>query len=284
MPPYAWIDSDYQYPPYNIAMEELLRSKSTKQGSWFLTYRNQPSVIIGRNQEALAETSTAGLASGIPIFRRTTGGGAVYHDEGNLNWAFIQNGSLEDRSSLVSLIIAGLRSLGLDVREGARGGLYIESYKIGGTASSVSNGSLLFHGTILIQTDLEQLHTCLAAESVKYRRVNSSNTLPYKGIASVPSPVANISSFLPTLSVPVVKQALHRAITHNSELNNNNNAPEINMALIQSMATAYEDPTWIYKRLDSHSDRKDHHESARDFRQLPQSAGRCSPGLIYHHR
>jgi len=277
------MDSNYQYPPYNIALEDILRSSPSQQDSWFITYCNQPAVIIGRNQDALAETSISGLASGIPIFRRTTGGGAVYHDQGNLNWAFIQKGNLENRSQLVSLIIKGLRSLGLDVSEGARGGLYINAHKIGGTASSVSKGRLLFHGTLLVNSDLARLHACLAAESGAYRQSVSTGAAPQKGIPSVPSPVANISSFLPNISMPELKGALRRTLEQGNLLANDYSTSEIDTTLIKSTAVAYEDPCWIYGRLESHRARKDYHESARDFRQFSHPVGRCSPGIVHYH-
>lgn len=257
-------DSDYHYPPSNIAIEETLRSWTDTDLVWFVTYTNSQSIIIGRNQAVEAERSAFAVENNIPAFRRSTGGGAVYHDAGNLNWAFIQTGTLEDRSHLLEQILTALHLLGLPIREGPRNGLYMGQTKIGGTASALSHGVLLFHGTLLVDSNLHRLRASLAAEQTGYKTQNRSEQNRQTGTASIPSPVANLSDYLPGLSVSAVKKALRETIRNRHRITNYYQPSLHFRSEIRKKAAIFRETDWVYRISNTDIDRKEHHESARN--------------------
>ena len=224
--------------PYNIAIEEGLRTAAREgRGAYLLTYVNAPCVVVGRNQDPGAELSQGALRSGSPpAFRRTSGGGAVYHDEGNLNWSFVVPGALEDRGALLAMVISALRSLGVPAEPGARGGILARGRKIGGTASAAGGGALLFHGTLLVSSDLSALWNSLAAHAPGYAS---------GPVASRPSDVANADEFAAGLDTARLALAIATAAgttgaeTWDSALD----AESVAMSLAR-----YSSPEWIFER------------------------------------
>ena len=175
--------------PYANLEEEKRRFVEHTSGDVLLLYINAPSVIIGRNQLPEAEANMAYCREhGIPVLRRISGGGAVYHDRGNINYAFItdapKTGAL-DRDFLKP-VIAALRSFNIVSEIGKRKEILAYDKKISGTASHISRGRQLFHGTLLYDTDLEQMHAAL----------NGDRSLRGRHVASVPSVVVNISEMI----------------------------------------------------------------------------------------
>jgi lipoate-protein ligase A len=182
------IRSPYTDPADNCALEaRLLRERSDDA---VLLYINSPSVMVGRHQTVAAEVDERFCAEHhIPVVRRASGGGAVYHDEGNVNYAFIVNTgrALALDRDFTAPIVAALRTLGLDAVAGSRKEIRCGGYKISGTASHVSGNRQLFHGTLLHNANLQQLE----------RALKGNPALRGKGIPSTPDKVANISSLLP---------------------------------------------------------------------------------------
>jgi lipoate-protein ligase A len=151
-----------------------------------LFYINRPSVIVGRNQQIEAEVNTAYCREqGIEVFRRISGGGAVYQDYGNINYAFVcgkTDASFLDMD-FAKPIREALHTFGITATTGKRKELLAEGRKISGTASHVTRDRILFHGTLLHRTDLCRMSRALQGDP----------TLRGRSIASVPSPVANLS-------------------------------------------------------------------------------------------
>ncbi|MDD3321765.1 MAG: lipoate--protein ligase family protein [Paludibacter sp.] len=177
-------------PTFNLAAEEFLFSQS--QNDYLFLYVNKESVIIGSNQVLHNEVNIDFCnANDIQIVRRLSGGGAVYHDQGNLNFSFISNKEV-NRSALGSdfliPVVEVLKSLSVKVEIGARKDLWLPGgFKISGTASHVTKNRELHHGTILYNSDLSKLQQSL---SVVDKDISA------KGIASVRSTVKNIKSYL----------------------------------------------------------------------------------------
>lgn len=150
-----------------------------------LFYINRPSVIVGRNQIIEAEVNIPYCQQhNIEIIKRISGGGTVYHDHGNINYAFIvPKGNIPVLEMDFSTpIIAALHSFGINVIVGQRKELLIDNRKISGTASHVTRDRILFHGTLLHHTNLSHLtYALLGNQSVRG-----------KGVASIPSPVINL--------------------------------------------------------------------------------------------
>ncbi len=197
------ICSNHKDTAWNLAAEEVLFKG---RDSALLLYINPPSVVIGCNQFMESELDRAYCQkNNIGVYRRISGGGAVYHDGGNINYCFVQDKNPQ-LSSLNGAFLEPvehiLQSLGLQVSRARRKDLWSGGYKISGTASHIAKGRELHHGTLLYDSNLEALHAALglvpdnkAEQAPKKKQVPGS-----KGIASVPSPVANIRSLYPSLA------------------------------------------------------------------------------------
>lgn len=174
-------------PSFNLSAEEYLFSQ--KSEDYLLLYVNNPCVIIGSNQAVLNEVDIDFcIDKGISVIRRLSGGGAVYHDLGNINYTFIHSKTGEPLSAgFLKPVVDTLHSLEIPVSIGKRKDIWLDGFKISGTASHISRGRELHHGTLLYDTDLVALEKAL------------SSKLEYvikKATASVPSPVKNIKTFL----------------------------------------------------------------------------------------
>ena len=179
--------SPWDSPAQNCALEEYMITE--RPDDVLLLYRNHPSVIIGRNQTVAAEIDGEFCrVHRIEVVRRLSGGGAVYHDYGNINYSFIANKEASpvlDRDFLTPIVTV-LHRMGIEATIGHRKELLVDGRKISGTASHVTRNRQLFHGTLLHRSDLEVLH----------RALRGDRTVRGKGVASVPSPVVNLSDLL----------------------------------------------------------------------------------------
>lgn len=191
--------SKYNDPAWNLAAEEWLFHSG--QDALFL-YVNHPSVILGCNQVAAREVDLDYCtAHDIAICRRMSGGGAVYHDEGNLNFCFVgpRNASPLSKDFLHP-VVEILRQMGLKVDIGNRKDLWIDERKITGTASHFAQQRALQHGTILYDSNLTHLHGALGLEILSDQSVRlneKKQALSLRGVHSQPSPVVNLRAFLP---------------------------------------------------------------------------------------
>ena len=178
-------------PYFNLAAEEYLLKHY--QEDFYFQYVNDPSVVVGKHQNALAEIDDCYLQEhGILLARRISGGGAVYHDGGNLNYSFITNESPGDFvkfKKYTAPAIAALRELGVDAFLGKRNEILTSSGKVSGSASHVFKSRVLHHGTLLFDADLERLGRCLYVDPVRYMD---------KAVKSVRSEVVNIRGLLET--------------------------------------------------------------------------------------
>ena len=175
---------------HNIACEEYLLDNF--EDDIFYLYQNSPSIIVGRKQNTLAEINFDYIREKqIPVVRRLSGGGAVYHDVGNLNFCFIirnvskaENGF--ERYTLPILEV--LQSLGVEAKLEGRNDLTIEGKKFSGNAKYFKENDLLQHGTILYMSKLNEISKVLNVNPAKYKD---------KAVKSVQSRVTNISSHMP---------------------------------------------------------------------------------------
>ena len=176
--------------PYlNIAAEEYYVKHSTEDIC--MIWINDRSVIIGKHQNAFGEINYPFLKeNNIPVIRRISGGGAVYHDTGNINFSFItKTGKINqvDFSRFTSVIVKFMQSLGLEVTTSKRNSLFIGNQKFSGHAEHVFHNKVLHHGTILFTTDLFTLQ-----KAITPLREYQSKAMP-----SVRSDVGNIAPLLP---------------------------------------------------------------------------------------
>jgi lipoate-protein ligase A len=172
-------------PAYHCDLEKQLLAERPGEDV-LLLYINRPSVIVGRNQQVEAEVDVSYCERhGIEIIKRISGGGAVYHDYGNINYAFIVDRGVTPVMDMdfASPILKALQSVGVAATVGARKELLVGGRKISGTASFVTGNRILFHGTLLHHTDLNRLSLALQGKPSKRG----------KHIASVPAGVMNLS-------------------------------------------------------------------------------------------
>ncbi len=178
-------------PTLNLAIEEaLFASFDETSEPLFMLWQNGPSIIIGCHQNALQEINSHEVqARNLPVVRRSTGGGAVYHDLGNLNFSFLEyrKGVRQtDFRRYLEPIVRGLARCGVEAVIKGRNDLEVQGRKISGSAQRLSQGRVLHHGTLLVDADFEAMTRALTPDPEKYLS---------KGIASVRARVANISSF-----------------------------------------------------------------------------------------
>lgn len=182
-------------PTFNLAAEEYLMTNGHED--CFMLWRNQPAVIVGRNQNTHSQINAEFIArEKIPVVRRISGGGAVYHDLGNVNYTFIRSTGPALKLEFNAYMHPArdyLRALGVPVEFDGRNDMALKGRKISGNAQHVRQGRVLHHGTILYDADLEALTSALLVDPVKYID---------KAVDSVRKRVTNVRIHLP-LEMPV---------------------------------------------------------------------------------
>jgi lipoate---protein ligase len=178
-------------PRINLAIEEYALKNLDINESYLLFYINEPSIIIGKNQNTIEEINTEYVESnGIHVVRRLSGGGAVYHDLGNLNFSFITKDdgeSFHNFRKFTEPVVEALRKMGVNAELSGRNDLLAEGRKISGNAQFSTRGRMFSHGTLLFNSEMDSV---VSALKVKKDKIES------KGIKSIRSRVANISEFL----------------------------------------------------------------------------------------
>jgi lipoate---protein ligase len=201
-------------PRINLAIEEYALKNLDINETYLLFYINEPSIIIGKNQNSIEEINTEYVESnGIHVVRRLSGGGAVYHDLGNLNYSFItkdDGDSFHNFRKFTEPVIAALKQMGINAELSGRNDILAEGRKISGNAQFSTKGRMFTHGTLLFNSEMDHI---VSALRVKKDKIES------KGIKSVRSRVANISEFLTDkLSVEEFRSALLKFIFQGEEV------------------------------------------------------------------
>ncbi|MCU7740655.1 lipoate--protein ligase [Priestia sp. YIM B13446] len=187
-----FIDNQKNYDPrINLAIEEYALKHLDINETYLLFYINEPSIIIGKNQNTIEEINTKYVEDQqIHVVRRLSGGGAVYHDKGNLNFSFItkdDGNSFHNFKKFTEPVVEALKKLGVNAELSGRNDLMAEGRKISGNAQFSTKGRMFSHGTLLFDSEIENV---VSALRVKKDKIES------KGIKSIRNRVANISEFL----------------------------------------------------------------------------------------
>jgi lipoate-protein ligase A len=183
-------------PHFNMAFDSYMLEHTDFEG--FYLWQNKPSVIIGLNQSAYAEVNLPFIdANGIELVRRVSGGGAVYHDFGNLNYTFV---GYEDGPARVA---DALRILGAPAELTGRNDIMVDGRKCSGYAKRLAGDRIFVHGTLMFDVNLEMLLSALSTPGSKLSAV---------GVQSVRSKVANLKEYLPYNTIQEFQTALHDAL------------------------------------------------------------------------
>jgi lipoate---protein ligase len=176
-------------PYFNIAAEEYLLKNMEK--NCFMLWQNESCVVVGKHQNTLAEINYQLVSENkIPVIRRISGGGTVFHDTGNLNFTFISKGEREklvNFRKFIDPVVTVLDQLGVPAEFSGKSDIRVNGLKISGNSEHVYHDRVLHHGTLLFSTELSRLEQVLKVSPDKFRD---------KGVKSLRSTVGNIAEFL----------------------------------------------------------------------------------------
>lgn len=187
-----FIESNCTDPAWNLALEEYVFECMNPSRSYLMLWQNQNTIVVGKFQNTAGEVNNEYVRQhGITVVRRLSGGGAVYHDLGNLNFTFITDADPSGQIDLRSFclpILETLRSFGVPAELSGRNDMMIEGRKFSGNAQYLKNGRVMHHGTLLFDSDLSVMSKALHVDRAK---------MESKGIQSVESRVTNLKEHLP---------------------------------------------------------------------------------------
>ena len=184
----------------NIGLDEYFLDAVRPDDLILYFFINGGAVIIGKNQNPWKECDLQALErDGVELARRVSGGGAVFHDAGNLNYSFLAGENRYDPEAFQSVILSAVKTLGAPCEFSGRNDLVSDGKKISGTAFATRRGRHMHHGTLLVDTDLDRLNGYLTPDPKKIRS---------KGIDSVRSRVRNLKEVIPDLTVERAEEAI----------------------------------------------------------------------------
>jgi lipoate-protein ligase A len=195
-------------PARNLAYEDYFLNGKNLKEDIFMLWRNEPAIVVGRFQNTLEEINTSFVEKHqIQVLRRISGGGAVYHDPGNLCFSFILHDiapEIVDKSKYIRPLVDALAILGVRAEVTRRNDLTVDGKKFSGNAMALHKNRLLFHGTLLFDSDLEILHEALKSSSV---------IVDSKAVRSMRSQVTNLKGYLPqSMDIILFKQRLEQLL------------------------------------------------------------------------
>jgi lipoate-protein ligase A len=209
-----YIESNSTNPYFNLALEEYVFEKLPKDDGYFMLWQNANTIVIGKYQNAFEEVNQKAVDElGIRVARRLSGGGAVYHDMGNLNFTFIV-----DRQDIEGLnfriftepVVETLKSFGVNAEFTGRNDIVIDGRKISGNSQYVKKDRVMHHGCIMLDSDLEKVSDALNVKAAKFVSKSSK---------SVRSRVTTINENAPRhITMEEFKSALKERILGNGSI------------------------------------------------------------------
>lgn len=199
----TYLESERVDPYWNLALEEHLLFRCGQDERILYLWQNEKTVVIGRNQSAERECPVELLSrEGVHLARRDSGGGAVYHDLGNLNFSFFARERQYDVAKQMHVILEALRSLGVAAVFSGRNDILVNGRKISGSAFRQSGSFCCHHGTLMVDVDRAAVERYLRPDPAK---------LSSKGVASVRARVMNLREMEPEIEIGPLKKALYAA-------------------------------------------------------------------------
>lgn len=249
-----YLESTKTDPYWNLALEQFVFEELGPRDDCFMLWQNDKTIVVGKYQNVLEEINSAYVeAHGITVARRLSGGGAVYHDLGNLNFTFVSNHQKEDLfdfSVFCQPVADTLRRLGAPAEINGRNDMTIEGMKFSGSAQYMRYGRIMHHGTLLYDSDLNAVSQAL---SVRPDKIQS------KGLKSVRSRVTNIRPFVrdPDLTVDGFRAGLRESMFQKFPLQPYTLAEEDLRKIEVLRESVYSQWEWNYGRSPACSIRKE---------------------------
>jgi len=209
-----YIESTSRNPYYNLALEDYVFSSMDASESYFMLWQNSNTIVVGKYQNTAEEVNQKVVdEQGIRVVRRLSGGGAVYHDDGNLNFTFIMNKPRNkdfDFSSFVEPIIEALQDLDVDAEFSGRNDITIKGLKISGNSQYVKGERVLHHGCIMLDSNLERVKDALTVREAKFES---------RSVKSVRSRVTTINANAPhKITMEEFKDAIKKRVFLNENV------------------------------------------------------------------
>lgn len=200
----SYLDLTTTDPSYNLAMEQYVFDCLPRDRMYFMLWQNDNSIIVGKYQNTLSEINLEAVERrGIRVVRRLSGGGAVYHDMGNLNFTFITDaasGTALDMKLFCQPVVRTLAALGVHAEVNGRNDITIDGKKFSGNSQYLRQGRVMHHGTIMFNSDLSVVSEVLQVDPTKFQT---------KGVRSVRSRVTNVADHLDRpVSLPEFRRIL----------------------------------------------------------------------------
>ncbi|MBU5436228.1 lipoate--protein ligase [Pseudoflavonifractor sp. MSJ-37] len=186
-----YIESTSSDPHFNLALEQYVFDKLDQSQDYFMLWQNDNAIIVGKHQNTIGEINAPYVKEhDIQVVRRLSGGGAVYHDMGNINFTFIADTggvSKFDFSTFCRPVVKALRSIGVPAEINGRNDMTVDGKKFSGNSQYMKHGRVMHHGTLMFDSDLEVVSQALAV---------SRDKIESKGLKSVRSRVTNIKPYV----------------------------------------------------------------------------------------
>ncbi|MFO8067901.1 MAG: biotin/lipoate A/B protein ligase family protein [Bacteroidales bacterium] len=235
-----FIENPSTNPWFNLAAEEYLLKNHNEE--FLLIWRSDSSVVVGKHQVPVAEANLKFLEkNNIPIIRRTSGGGTVFHDHNNINFTVITNQEKPEINFVkhTKPIIDFLQSIGLNAKFEGKNDIKINGFKVSGNSAHINKHKILYHGTLLFDSKLELLESALS---------NSNAKIESKAIKSNRSKVANISDLLhPAISIEDFQSKLTKYLLKYFLVTTEKNFTDIEKTLINKLSEEkYKSNEWNY--------------------------------------
>lgn len=239
------VDTMNTNPYLNLAIEEYLCEHFEEKTAILYLWQNANTVVIGQNQSAYSQCNISQIEkAGAHIARRRSGGGAVYHDLGNLNYTFISQNRENVCDDNFHIILQMLKSVGIEAEFSGRNDILVAGKKISGNAFLCDDRMMCQHGTLLVDTNQNEMYRLLRIDDEKWKD---------KGIMSAQSRTANIVDFLPDISVDILKQrltdefcAFYPNAKIHDELDENNSY--FNQEELIRLTQKYGSDEWIFEK------------------------------------
>ncbi len=242
-----YLETESLNPYHNLALEEYLLDTLPADSVLLYLWQNEKTVVIGKNQSASNEVNIVSLEQDKGhLVRRLSGGGAVFHDTGNLNFTFVVREKNFDVIKQTKVILHALKLLGIDAEINGRNDLTIQGCKFSGHAYYHTNKNSYHHGTIMVNVNPDDLSKYLNVSKVK---------LASHHVKSVKSRTINLMDIKPDLAIPLLKEKLREAFEDVYEGTSETIHEEaLNASEIKIREKKFSDPSWIYDKQDHYDD------------------------------